>query len=137
MLSYQWDFQTVVQQIYDHLTSFGFKVWMDKAEISGDIYKKMSGAVEEASIIVVCMSSKYQESENCQREFEYAQVLKKKMIPIKLEKEFQPTGALGLITAGKLYINFTDPQKFDENMENLKKEITTLFQESEESGKSN
>lgn len=135
MLSYQWDFQAEVQQIYDQLTSFGFKVWMDKAEMSGDIYKKMSGAVEEASVVVICMSSKYQASKNCQREFEYAQVLNKKMIPIKLEKGFQPAGALGLITAGKFYINFTDPQKFDENMENLKKEIESMFEESEESGK--
>ena len=59
------------------------------------------------------------------------------MIPIKLEKGFQPTGALGLITAEKFCINFTNSQKLDENMENLKKEITTFFQESEESGWSN
>eukprot|EP00112_Aurelia_sp_Birch-Aquarium-sp1_P010458 Seg2231.6 transcript_id=Seg2231.6/GoldUCD/mRNA.D3Y31 product="hypothetical protein" protein_id=Seg2231.6/GoldUCD/D3Y31 len=137
MISYQWDFQAEVQQIYDQLTSFGFKVWMDKAEMSGDIYKKMSGAVEEASVVVICMSSKYQTSKNCQREFEYAQVLNKKMIPIKLEKGFQPAGALGLITAGKFYINFTDPQKFDENMENLKKEIESMFEESEESAEPN
>ena len=45
--------------------------------MSGDIYRNKSGAVEKASVIVVCMSSDYQQSENCQGEFEYAQVLKK------------------------------------------------------------
>lgn len=126
MLSYQWDYQTEVRQIRDALKRAGVNVWMDIDKMSGNIYEKMSEGVEGASIIIVCMTSKYQTSENCNKEFQYAQVSKKKIIPIKLEKGFNATGALGLITAGQLYIDFSNMSKFNENMESLKKEIQTF-----------
>ena len=125
MLSYQWDYQNEVRQIRDALKRAGLNVWMDIDKMSGNIYEKMSEGVEGASIIIVCMTSKYQTSENCNKEFQYAQVSKKKIIPIKLEKGFNATGALGLITAGQLYIDFSNMSKFNENMESLKKEIQT------------
>ena len=76
-----------------------------------------------ASVILVCMSSKYQTSENCTRECQYGQDRKKGIIPIKLESGFNATGALGLITAGRLYIDFSDSSKFNDNMRGLKREI--------------
>ena len=48
---------------------------------------------------------------------------KKTIIPIKLENEYDPCGALGLIVAGCRYVNFTDHYKFQENMAELEKEI--------------
>ena len=123
MISYQWDYQPEVRKICETLKRTGFNVWMDLDKMSGDIYKKMAEAVEGADIIIVCMSTKYQMSENCNKEFEYAQVKKKKIIPIKMEKDFHATGSLGLITAGKLYIDFSNMSKFDENMKSLRKEI--------------
>ena len=71
------------------------------------------------------MSTKYQSSESCTRECQYGQDRKKGIIPIKLESGFNATGALGLITAGKLYIDFSDSSKFNDNMKSLKQEIET------------
>ena len=48
---------------------------------------------------------------------------KKTIIPIKLENDFDPCGALGLIVAGCRYVNFTDHCKFRENLAELEKEI--------------
>ena len=130
MISYQWDYQPEVRKICQALESFGFDVWMDLKKMTGDIFKRMAEAVEGAEIIIVCMSTKYQLSENCNKEFEYAQVKKKTIIPIKMEKDFNAGGSLGLITAGKLYIDFSNMSKFNENMKNLKKEIEAHLNQS-------
>ena len=123
MLSYQWDYQQEVREICQALRRFNFEVWMDMDSMSGNIYNKMAEGVEGADIVIICMSTKYQSSENCNKEFQYAQVNQKKIIPIKMEKGFNATGSLGLITAGKLYIDFSDMSKFNENIKSLKKEI--------------
>lgn len=125
MLSYQWDYQPEVRKICETLKRFGFNVWMDLDTMSGSIYEKMAEGVEGADVVIICMSTKYQSSENCNKEFQYAQVNKKTIIPIKMEKGFNATGSLGLITAGKLYIDFSNMSKFNENMMSLKKEIET------------
>lgn len=130
MLSYQWDYQQEVRKICEALRRFGFNVWMDLDSMSGDIYEKMAEGVEGADIVIACMSDKYQRSENCNKEFEYAQVRKKTIIPIKMEKDFHATGSLGLITAGKLYIDFSNMSKFNENMTSLKKEIQANVKQS-------
>ena len=72
------------------------------------------------------MSSTYQCSDSCNSEFQYAKDKKKDIIPIKVESGFNATGALGLITAGRLYIDFSDSSKFDENLRGLKQEIESL-----------
>lgn len=123
MLSYQWDYQKQVTKIRDALKGLGFKVWMDIDSMRGNIYEKMAEGVEGASVMIVCMSSKYQTSESCTRECQYGQDRKNCIIPIKLESGFNATGALGLITAGKLYIDFSDSSKFNDNMKGLKQEI--------------
>lgn len=130
MISYQWDYQPEVRKICEALKRFRFNVWMDLDKMSGDIYKKMAEGVEGAEIIIICMSTKYQNSENCNKEFEYAQVRKKTIIPIKMEKDFNAAGSLGLITAGKLYIDFSNMSKFDENIKSLKKEIESHMDQS-------
>ncbi|XP_065064267.1 uncharacterized protein LOC135690596 isoform X2 [Rhopilema esculentum] len=129
MLSYQWDYQKEVRKICEELRNLGLEVWMDLDSMSGDIFNKMAEGVEGAAIIIICMSSKYQLSDNCNKEFKYAQVKRKKILPIKMEKEFNATGALGLITAGKLYIDFSDLSKFDENVKSLEREVRSLLGE--------
>ena len=127
MISYQWDSQPEVMKIYEALKGYNFNIWIDIDKMSGDIYKKIADGVEGAEVIIVCMSSKYQESENCNSEFKYARDNRKNIIPIKMEKGFNATGPLGLITAGKHYIDFSNWSMFDNNMKRLKKEIESYI----------
>ena len=127
MMSYQWDSQRYILRIKTALEDQNYKVWMDIEQMSGNIYKKMSEAVETSDLIIVCMSSKYQASENCNRELQYAQDLRKKIIPIKIEEEYRPQGPLGLIVSGALYVDFSDPSKFDEKVEELTSEIMLVL----------
>ena len=123
MMSYQWDSQPDVIKIYEALKGYKFNIWIDIDKMSGDIYKKMAEGVEGAEIIIVCMSTNYQKSKNCNSEIKYARDKGKNIIPIKIEEGYSPTGSLGLITAGKRYIDFSNWSMFDENMKSLKKEI--------------
>ena len=74
MLSYQWGSQPEVLQVKERLEKDGFDVWMDLDEMQGNIFQKMAEGVEGASLMVICMSSKYETSINCNRELQYAQV---------------------------------------------------------------
>ena len=65
MISYQWDVQKLVIQIKNKLQADGFKVWMDIDEMGGSTLESMAKAVENASVILVCVSQKYKESPNC------------------------------------------------------------------------
>ena len=68
MISYQWDVQQTVLRIVASLKQRGFAVWFDLEEMSGSTLDAMAGAVEGASCVLICMSSKYKASANCRLE---------------------------------------------------------------------
>ena len=123
MISYKWDDQSEVKKIAEALKENNFNVWIDYELVHGDIQEQMAEAVEGAALVIVCISAKYQESENCKKEFTYADQQKKNIIPIIMEKGFNASGKLALITAGKKYIDYSNSSMFDENMKTLKGEI--------------
>jgi len=53
----------------------------------------------------------------------YADCKFKEIIPLHFEDSFAPTGWLGILCAGALYVEFCDPQKFDDNMHQLYKQL--------------
>ena len=65
MISYQWDVQKPMIQLKTQLQSQGYKVWMDVDEMGGSTLESMAKAVENASVVLVCVSQKYKESPNC------------------------------------------------------------------------
>ena len=65
MISYQWDVQRLVIQLKNKLQAEGYKVWMDIDEMGGSTLESMATAVENASVVLVCVSQKYKESPNC------------------------------------------------------------------------
>jgi len=49
----------------------------------------------------------------------YADQRKKEIVKIIVDDKFDNTGWLGMLAAGTLYVEFHDPQKFDEKMREL------------------
>eukprot|EP00794_Sanderia_malayensis_P019285 gene19285-21211_t len=125
MLSYQWDNQKVVKDIADALTKRGYNVWIDVEKIQGNIIDAMADAVEQAAVIIICMSKRYQRSNNCRAEAQYSHKLEKKMIPLMMENNYKPDGWLGLLLGCELYTDFTTLEKFTENMELLCRQLDT------------
>ncbi|XP_061178684.1 uncharacterized protein LOC133187346 [Saccostrea echinata] len=123
MISYQWDSQPVMLKVKDSLKQAGYKVWMDVENISGSTVEAMSLAIENAAVVLICMSQKYKESPSCRSEAEYAYKLRKCVVPLRLEPRYVPDGWLGLIIGTKLYFDFTSEKRFDFMVGNLIKEL--------------
>ena len=66
----------------------------------------MAKAVENAAVILVCVSERYKESPNCRSEAEYAYQLKKDIIPLKMQRNYTADGWLGMFVGTKLWIDF-------------------------------
>ena len=77
MISYQWDNQEVLIEVKNRLQASGYRVWMDLEQMGGSTLEAMAKAVEDSSVILVCVSKKYKESPNCRSEAEYAYQLRK------------------------------------------------------------
>ncbi|XP_072049656.1 uncharacterized protein [Amphiura filiformis] len=115
MISYQWDAQERMLKLRDELTRAGYDVWMDVDHMEGNMDERMAEAVEQASAVLICFSKKYQESANCKKEAQYANILKKHIVPLKYE-EYMPTSWLGLMINALLYY---DVQTEESMMKNL------------------
>ncbi|KAJ3089135.1 hypothetical protein HK102_007123 [Quaeritorhiza haematococci] len=128
MLSYQWDDQEKVMAIRDALRDRNLSVWMDVNEMKGNIYRRMSEAVLNSTVVAPCLSAKYEKSANCERELNYAADNKKALVPARMEKDptYKFTWA-GLITGGLVYINVSTISPADEfwgaSMDSLAAEI--------------
>ena len=138
MISYSWSTQKRVLQIKDALQKAlpdNFRFWLDVEQMSGSTLAAMGKAVESADLVLIAMSSGYQNSENCRLECEYSCQQRKPIIPLALERGFHPSSWLGLICGSKLYFDFDansvwQPQ-FDLQIPRLAKEIFSVSHLSE------
>ncbi|XP_054757250.2 uncharacterized protein LOC129263364 [Lytechinus pictus] len=105
MLSYKWEHPSkpVMREFKNELRKRGYAVWMDEDHMMGDKIGAMAEAVENADMIIACITSGYQDSQDCRTEASYAYECKKKIIPVKVRPDFKASGWLGGITAGKIY----------------------------------
>ncbi|CAF1336596.1 unnamed protein product [Didymodactylos carnosus] len=88
--------------------------WVDFLNInsaavhSNDLWEEIAAAIEKADAIILIMSKNYYDSKSCRQELSYAKDMqKKRIIPIYMQKEYKPTGWLGIRTAGLAYIDFS------------------------------
>ncbi|XP_074661452.1 uncharacterized protein LOC141914074 isoform X2 [Tubulanus polymorphus] len=122
-ISYNWDNQETILKIRDFLRAAGLKVWIDVDHMSDNLLESMALAVENASIVLICMSEKYKESPNCRTEGEYSFQQRKPLIPLLMQKRYRADGWLGALVGMKLYLNFSSPHLFDTMSEKLLSEI--------------
>lgn len=73
MISYNWDIQKLVREIYMDFNMRNLATWFDIwGLMEENSYNAMATAVECSSVIVVFLTEKYQKSANCVLEFKYA-----------------------------------------------------------------
>ncbi|CAF4017610.1 unnamed protein product [Adineta steineri] len=149
MISYCWAQKELCHKLNDRLEKDGYTVWLDRDEMRGSIVECMAEAIEHSKCVLICMSSDYKSSTNCQAEAEYAFNRKSKMIPLMVEKDYKPDGWLGFMAGSKLYVDFADKedeefdaayelliaelkrQEADENAENEEAKLATDSSEAE------
>jgi len=105
MISYCWANQKDVRLIKEQLESNNVHVWYDENEMKGNIIDCMANAIQNVKTVIVCIGEGYQLSQNCKSEAEYARKLKKNIIFVKVEPDFQPRSGcwLDFIMGSELY----------------------------------
>jgi len=124
MISYQWSHQDILLKVRDQLQELGYKVWMDVDQMGGSTLEAMAAAVEDACIILMTISNPYKQSANCRSEAEYAYQLKRTIVPLMMQSNYNADGWLGFILGSKYWIDFADQAQFDTSFKSLMKEIT-------------
>ncbi|XP_067666560.1 uncharacterized protein [Haliotis asinina] len=123
MISYQWGDQKTLLQVKELLKADGYNIWMDVDNMGGSTLQAMAEAVQNASVILVCMSERYKESQNCRSEAEYAFSLQKPIIPLLMQREYKPDGWLGMIKGTKLFFDFSGKYDFNKKLIELSREL--------------
>ena len=123
MISYQWDAQEVLVQVKNKLQANGYRVWMDLEQMGGSTLEAMAKAVENAAVVLVCVSQRYKESPNCRSEAEYAYQLRKDIIPLMMQNNYKADGWLGMLVGTKLWIGFQSKHLIDSGVTKLIKEL--------------
>ncbi|KAK3098736.1 hypothetical protein FSP39_022570 [Pinctada imbricata] len=107
MISYNWADQKVLIRIKEWLMKDGFNVWMDIENMEGSLLESMARGIENASVVLLCYSEKYKDSQNCRTEAEYTYKLKKETIPLRMQTNYAPDGWLGILIGSKLFYDFS------------------------------
>ena len=123
MISYQWDSQEVLVEVKNRLQASGYRVWMDLEQMRGSTLEAMAKAVENSSVVLVCVSERYKGSPNCRSEAEYAYQLRKDIIPLMMQRKYRGDGWLGMLVGTKLWFDFSSKQSIKPSVTKLIKEL--------------
>ncbi|GBG31296.1 Ankyrin repeat domain-containing protein 29 [Hondaea fermentalgiana] len=111
------------------------KTWFDGDRLSGNIRQEIAHGLENTEKVVVFITREYMEklkskgSDYCKEEFQAAEkvVGQENLIPVILESSMLDKsswrGPLVLVLGDYLHVDFTTPEKREENMEYLVKRI--------------
>ena len=123
MISYQWDSQEVLVEVKNRLQASGYRVWMDLEQMGGSTLETMAKAVENSSVVLICVSERYKESPNCRSEAEYTYKLGKDIIPLMMQRNYKPDGWLGMLVGTKFWIDFHSKHLIEQGVTKLIKEL--------------
>jgi hypothetical protein len=65
--------------------------------MKGSTMDAMSLAVDNAAVMISCISLAYKESANCRLEAQYGHQIKVDLIPLMMEEGYRATGWLGML----------------------------------------
>jgi len=123
MISYNWGNQPIVKKISQSLKENGYKVWLDLEQMSGSTLEAMAKAVEQAEVVLICMSQKYKDSPNCRLEGEYCVTKKVAFVPLMMQTDYRPDGWLGIALGSKLWYDFSTEGDWESKVAALVKAI--------------
>ena len=86
-LSYNWGIKENVRQLYQKFTTnHNLKVWIDDEQLdNAGLYEQICEGIKNSKCFVCCITKKYTESANCQREISYATNINKPLIVLMFE----------------------------------------------------
>ena len=120
MISYQWDTQPSAFIVRDFLRAQEqFNVIIDQSGIHGNFLDWMEWAVSNSHAVIILVSRKYNESENCKSEACRAKALRKKIVPVLLEPGFEGERWLAMVIAGLMFYDGSTKAKLEESLRTI------------------
>ena len=108
-ISYQWKSQTKVRKLYNELANHeALDTFMDifKIKAGMNLYLTLASSLQQADIVLACVTKDYVKSKNCEREIIYADAFNKPIMPLFIEKiEKSEMGAIGFVLIRERYCN--------------------------------
>jgi phosphopantothenate-cysteine ligase len=127
MISYSHTDKALCYQIHEQLVRDGYRVWIDRDHVHGEIIATMATAIENSEFVLICMSDAYKQSSYCQLEAHYAFEQRCRLIPLIMTLKYKTDGWLGILVSGKIYVDFPK-LKFDLAYAKLKSSINQYRQ---------
>ena len=131
-----------VSRVNAALKSRGISTWFDDEQMHGDIRHKMTEGIDHASLIIVFITSRYQDKvngqdrrDNCKYEFDYSfnQKGTTKFIPVVMETRMRNDrewkGSLAGALSGILYVDMVedDDATFNSKIDDLVAHINRIL----------
>ena len=112
-ISYCHKNEKVVHKIADRLKEV-YPIWIDRDSLIGGVKldKEIAEGVENSILFLCFISKEYCNSEACNEEFSLAKKLKKKMLPVMLQREAKNGLKLTIARLNTFYM-FKPPDVFD------------------------
>ena len=92
-------------------------------DMEGDVWEAMADGIQRAKFVFICYSQTYKNSVYCRSEAEYARKKKKKIIPIRVQKRYDPDGWLGIFVVSEMNFDISNPELFSDCSSKIIKRI--------------
>jgi len=94
------------------------------------LFGEIDNGISDCQVFIACCSNNYGASINCKREVNLASDRKKLIIPILVPTcdPWPPKGEMGPLLAGKIYIDLSNEENFNKNVEQLTSALTQSLQ---------
>jgi hypothetical protein len=129
-LSYPHENKDDVMKMASHLTQAGLTAWKDTEEMQqGNIDEHMMNGILNSQVFLACISTKYKDSPNCMKEFNYAIETKKAIVyiffdKIKRDERINKLGIIGFHMARQYYYK---PDNVDQIIKKIKDLLIVSF----------
>jgi len=128
-ISYSWSDKVIVNKLRQVLEDNGLHCWIDEGKMRGgnQVFAEIEKGITDCGIFLACCSNFYAKSTNCKREINLAGDRNKLIVPVLVGGTdiWPPTGEMGPLLAGKLYVDMSTEIKF----ENTKNQLVTALQQ--------
>jgi hypothetical protein len=108
-ISYQWKAQPRVKKLYAELANHeSLEAFMDiyKIKAGMNLYASLATNLQQADIVLACVTRDYVKSKNCEREIIYADAFNKPIIPLFIEKiPNEEMGSIGFLLIRERFCN--------------------------------
>lgn len=133
-ISYQWDKQKQIIDLYEKLTRLGISCWLDIKQMGGgdSLYDKIDRGLRNCHVVVSFVTVRYGMSANCRKEIALADSLGKPIVPVVLDRElkYPPAGPMAPTLSTLEYLDFSkedevkwEPEKLNLLLERLKEHL--------------